>query len=179
MSNLQTTKPGPKPVPRGQCVVDGCIRQFDHPVSGLCAAHYRQRRDTGLTKALRRDRGTGTITQAGYVAHTSSGKKKMEHIIVAERALGKSMPPGAEVHHWNEDKADNRPCNLVICPDKAYHKLLHTRMAALEACGQASHRKCPFCKQYSPPESMSHNKSSRYFYHPACKTEYRKSRSNT
>jgi hypothetical protein len=49
-------------------------------------------------------------------------------------------------------------------------------------CGaiqNANYRKCPFCKQYSDPADMKHNPSSRYYYHAACKTEYRNSRSDT
>lgn len=38
-------------------------------------------------------------------------------------------------------------------------------------------RKCPFCKEYDSPERMKHNPSSRYYYHAACKQEYRKARS--
>lgn len=50
------------------------------------------------------------------------------HRFVAEKALGKPLPATAIVHHVNEDKADNRNCNLVVCQDTAYHKLLHKRM---------------------------------------------------
>lgn len=117
------------------------------------------------------------MTTNGYIAHGLNGKKKQEHVIVAEHFLGKPLPCGAEVHHVNENRSDNRPENLVICPSKAYHKLLHTRMRAIEACGNPSYRKCPFCKQHDAPENMTHNPSSRYYYHAACKTEYRKSRS--
>jgi hypothetical protein len=56
-----------------------------------------------------------------------------EHVLVAERALGKFLPPGAMVHHVNEVKADNRGANLVICENHAYHQLLHRRMRKLEA----------------------------------------------
>jgi hypothetical protein len=51
-----------------------------------------------------------------------------EHILVAERALGKQLPPAAVVHHVNEQRRDNRNCNLVICENQAYHALLHARM---------------------------------------------------
>ena len=93
------------------------------------------------------------------------------------RVLGKALPTGAEVHHVNENRADNRHENLVVCPNKAYHKLLHVRMAAMDACGNPNFRKCPFCKEYDSPERMKHNPSSRYYYHAACKQEYRKARS--
>lgn len=56
------------------------------------------------------------------------GGRIYEHILVASDVLGKLLPPGAVVHHINEDRSDNRHSNLVICQDDAYHKLLHKRM---------------------------------------------------
>lgn len=140
---------------------------------GMCDLHYRQVRRHGFT-AKYGPRGAGTVTRFGYRVLTRSGAKTLEHVEIATRALGRPLPAGAEVHHVNGIRDDNRPENLVICPDKAYHKLLHVRMAALAECGNASYRKCPFCKQYSGPSGMLHNKSSRYFYHSACKAEYRR-----
>lgn len=62
----------------------------------------------------------------GYVSiRTEPGRHVREHVVVAERALGHRLPLGAEVHHFNENRSDNRNRNLVICQDVAYHRLLH------------------------------------------------------
>ena len=57
-------------------------------------------------------------TSTGYV---------LEHRVIAERALGKFLPVDAIVHHVNGNGHDNRPRNLVICENIAYHSLLHAR----------------------------------------------------
>lgn len=157
------------------CIVEGCGKKT--AAAGMCSMHYKRKYRTGSTDENARLRGTGTVTRFGYVAIANGGVKKQEHRIAAEKAIGKPLPKGAEVHHINENKADNRNENLVVCPSRAYHKLIHTRMAALDACGNASFRKCPFCKTYDDTSRMTHSKHGRHFYHSICKTEY--SRSNT
>ena len=92
--------------------------------------------------------------------------KKLAHVDVAEKALGKPLPNGAEVHHIDENPSNNAPSNLVICPDVAYHKLLHQRQRAFDACGHYGWRKCQFCRQY---DDSAHLWTSRKkAYHRGC-----------
>ena len=74
-----------------------------------------------------------------------------EHILIAERALGRYMPDGVEVHHVDGNTMNNAPSNLVICQDKAYHKLLHVRARIVQAGGNPNtHKLCGMCHQPRP-----------------------------
>lgn len=71
-----------------------------------------------------------------------------EHVLVAEKALGHTLPFQSRVHHVNEIKHDNTGNNLVICQDSAYHFLLHRRAKAYRACGDPNAFKCKHCKRW-------------------------------
>lgn len=82
------------------------------------------------------------------VRYVSAGRHKREHVEIAEQALGHALPPGAEVHHVNEVRGDNRHANLVICQDHAYHKFLHVRARVRRLGGNPNtQRTCADCKQ--------------------------------
>lgn len=97
----------------------------------------------------------------------------MEHIVVAEMALGKPLPIGAVVHHVNENHYDNRNENLVICENRAYHALLHARLRALKECGNPDWRRCNFCHKYDDPANLRRGNRTQIF-HDGCVKAYHK-----
>jgi len=72
--------------------------------------------------------GNHHISSHGYVrVNLGNEVRQYEHILVAEKALGRALQKGEVVHHINCDKTDNRPGNLLICSHR-YHLQLHARM---------------------------------------------------
>lgn len=59
---------------------------------------------------------------------TCNGNHVLEHILKAEKALGKPLPPKAVVHHHTQTQ-------LVICQDQSYHMVLHARERAIKKRG--------------------------------------------
>lgn len=84
---------------------------------------------------------------AVYAPQTIAGTKTV-HSLIAERALGRPLPRGAEVHHVDGNRQNNAHANLVICQDKAYHKLLHVRARIVRAGGNPNTEKiCCACQR--------------------------------
>lgn len=148
------------------------------PVRFVHGHHARVREHNGNWKGGRRVDSHGYVRilvpdhpradPRGYVA---------EHVVVAEEALGKPLPDGAEVHHVNRVRNDNRNRNLVICEDNAYHSLIERRQRALDACGNASWLFCRFCHEYDAPGNLwIDKKRPSRAHHPACASEYSRQR---
>lgn len=111
-----------------------------------------------------------SIHTAGYIVINS----KLEHITIAEQALGKKLPRGALVHHADQNKQNNERSNLVICPNESYHKLLHLRLKALAASNNAENRKCVYCKIWDNPNNLIERfkDGGTEFRHAKCHSQY-------
>ena len=107
----------------------------------------------------------GRAYRSGYVK---------ESIMIAEHALGHPLPRHAVVHHANGIRSDNRPQNLVICQDTAYHHGLHQRERSYRACGHAEWRKCQVCKQYDAPRHLYIGPNPSPIYHRTCSNARRR-----
>lgn len=129
-------------------------------------------------------KGGRNVTANGYIEITIESHPRrnqrgyiFEHIVVTERILGKFLPPGAVVHHVDENKQNNFPSNLVICQNETYHQLIHQRKRALRESGHPHYKWCGLCKKWDDPTNMvvhKHGKKSDTAEHRECINKYQR-----
>lgn len=164
---------------RGICSIEGCGKI--HDCHGYCSTHnqrIRSGKNVGTAELHRRVKGTGTFRrETGY--HSVGKDKNLQymHRLIAEKVLGHALLKSVVVHHVDGNPSNNEHSNLVICENQAYHRLLHRRQNALDACGNANWRKCECCSEYDDPSNMRivETGATRKAYHMDCARLYRKS----
>lgn len=178
MDHIKKVRPGREP--KHTVVYEGKTYSLPKLSKIVGVSHHVLRRrllrdGMSLTDALSKPvKGTRDkrITPHGYVAKVYKGYKVLEHIELAENALGRKLPKGCEVHHFDGDGTNNDPSNLVLCPDHAYHALLHLRQNALEETGNPNLRKCEICHVYDDPNAMYKRPQRSAWFHRECNAEY-------
>ena len=141
----------PAPVPDQSCVRGGWVKGVPRPYRQ--GHHHRGRRPA-------RD----------YRKIKTGGAIQKLHRVMAERALGRQLPAGVEVHHVDRDPHSAMP-RLVICQDRAYHQLLHVRTSIVMAGGSPErHHICRTCGLLPLREFHVHRDRLRC---KACKARYR------
>ena len=76
------------------------------------------------TKRKRKPLGSRRLDANGYwliKVREGNWRWDKEHVLVVERAIGRRLVPGEQVHHINGVKTDNSPMNLQLCKDNAEH----------------------------------------------------------
>lgn len=164
------------------CSLPSCGRR--HLARGMCDMHYGRWREYGnlndgrdQPEPRRGPAGSGYINPQGYRMIEKGGRIKGQHILIAEAVLGKPLPPGAHVHHADCNPSNNANRNLVICPSAKYHKWLHQRTEALEACGHADWLQCQYCRKWDDPTNLQiqtncHNGRRLTQWHRQCRYGY-------
>jgi hypothetical protein len=107
-------------------------RVCEHCGSGFFIRPFKVRQGKGKFCSRKCMHAARTVNAMPY---RQSKEHRYQHRAVAARALGRALPAKAQVHHVNGNTLDNRPSNLVICEDSAYHKLLHRRQRILQQGG--------------------------------------------
>lgn len=112
---------------------------------------------------LIRTKGHHRADQRGYV---------FEHILIAEKILGRPIGKEEAVHHIDGDKRNNLPSNLLVLANNTEHKQVHLAQKAELECGNSAKRKCTFCKKYDDINNMYFNKTAHSYRHRECWKKY-------
>jgi len=118
---------------------------------------------------IRDHQGYALIRDVTHVRASSIGYVK-ESLLIAENILGKPLPKDAIIHHIDGVRDNNAPINLVVCQDHFYHRLIHVRTRAFNACGFSHYRSCKCCKKYDDPINLKISGDN--IYHRKCINKY-------
>lgn len=108
-----------------KCSVDGC----DEPArcKVYCSKHYLAFRHYGdpLVSKSKKGKASNVCSTTGYRKFAFLGRRKGEHVWVMERAIGRELIKGEQVHHKDGNKLNNDISNLVLCSSVKEHISLH------------------------------------------------------
>lgn len=143
----ETSGGGMSEIPIGLCQCGCGLKTALSPRNDATLGYVKGRPFRFLPSHNRRARPEANI----YTSERTAGGWRHEHVAVAEKALGRRLPDGAQVHHVDEDRRNSANRNLVICQDQAFHHLLHVRARVVRAGGDPNtQRFCAVCASVKP-----------------------------
>ena len=147
------------PIPIGFCQC-GCGEQTKLPRQS--DTRFGWRKGEPMRFVLGHNKRTGTFSPSAPYKTSGPGEVR-EHVAIAQRALGRRLPNGAQVHHVDGNKRNNANGNLVICQDGAYHALLHHRAVIVRAGGDPNTQEfCRKCLIVKPRNDFSRRAGRRH-----------------
>jgi hypothetical protein len=74
-----------------------------------------------------RSRGNRRVDNGYITVCHGKGLRKKEHVLIAEKILGRALNKNEVVHHIDGNTLNNKNDNLLICT-RSYHTWLHWRI---------------------------------------------------
>ena len=151
------------------CAQVGCEKPARN--RGLCWAHYCRIRRYGDPEFRRRSaNGEGGLTGHGYRYASVGGRKKLEHRLVIEGQVGRTLLSDEVVHHIDGNKLNNAPENLSLLSGQGEHNVIEGRIKAFRESGDEQKKPCRFCHRYDDLSNLKRNGTSHY--HKPCAAAY-------
>lgn len=117
-----------------------------------------------------------SINTQGYEVYNT----KYVHRMVAEKALGRELRGKELVHHIDGNRSNNCNKNLVICPNDAYHLLIHARQRIVDLGGHPDrHAYCSYHKCLHKVSAFSTRSDTWNKLHNMCRAATNKYRKQT
>jgi hypothetical protein len=105
----------------------GCLQKEKAANNGRSAVKYGDRSHRWTGGRNIDGQGYAEVRSLNHPKASSRGYVR-EHVLVMGQMLGFPVPEGAEIHHCNGDRADNRPYNLRLFHTKGEHTSYHARL---------------------------------------------------